>query len=207
MRILAVDTSSKIRIGLKKDEDIFEISYVGARKHAEILHVLIKEILERNELSVKDLDVVGVGIGPGGLTGLRVGIATIIGMVAPFRIPVAPLVSFEMAAKSCPSDGVILVAKKARKGYSYCAVYSKEDDKLDIIKEPSVLADKEMEIVVSEIKPSIFIKDDVFISPRTLVEESERMLKEKKIIQHDEVEPLYLQKSIAELNFEKRKGG
>ncbi|MCD6550971.1 tRNA (adenosine(37)-N6)-threonylcarbamoyltransferase complex dimerization subunit type 1 TsaB [Thermotoga sp.] len=207
MVVLAVDTSQRIRVGLKKDEDVFEISYAGQRKHAEVLPVLIEKLLKENGISAKDLSVVGIGIGPGTLTGLRVGIATIVGIVAPFDVPIAPLNSFEMAAKSLSIDGTVLVSKRARKGYRYCAVYSKKNDSLEVIREPFVFSDEEVQKILSETRPSVVLEEEIFISPKVLVEEAEKMLKEGKLVHYYEIEPLYLQKSIAELNWEKRKGG
>ncbi|KHC90680.1 hypothetical protein Mc24_07113 [Thermotoga sp. Mc24] len=206
MNVLALDSSQKIRVGLKKGEDLFEISYTGEKKHAEILPVILEKLLDEMGLKVKDLDVVGVGIGPGGLTGLRVGIATVVGLVSPYDIPVAPLNSFEMAAKSCPIDGVVLVARRARKGYHYCAVYLKGEG-LNLLKKPSVVSDDELEEITKEFSPKIILKDYIFISPAVLVEESESLFREKKTIHYYEIEPLYLQKSIAELNWEKKKRG
>lgn len=206
MNVLALDTSQRIRVGLRKGEDLFEISYTGEKKHAEILPVVVKKLLDELDFKVMDLDVVGVGIGPGGLTGLRVGIATVIGLVSPYDIPVAPLNSFEMAAKSCPVSGVVLVVRRARKGYHYCAVYLK-DENLNLLKEPSVVSDEELEEITKEFSPKIVLKDDILISPAVLVEESERLFREKKTIHYYEIEPLYLQKSIAELNWEKKKRG
>ncbi|PLV56976.1 tRNA (adenosine(37)-N6)-threonylcarbamoyltransferase complex dimerization subunit type 1 TsaB [Thermotoga sp. SG1] len=207
MIVLALDTSQRIRVGLKRDEDVIEVSYTGQKKHAEVLPVLIERLLSENSISVKDLSAVGVGIGPGTLTGLRVGIATIIGITAPFDIPVVPLNSFEMAVKSLPIDGTVLVSRRARKGYRYFAVYSKQGDLLNTIKEPSVFSDEEVQKILSETKPSAVLEEEIFISPKVLVEETEKAFKEGRFVHYYEIEPLYLQKSIAELNWERKRGG
>lgn len=208
MNVLALDTSTeRISVAIKRGEDVYGVCFLGKRKHVEVLPKLIEVVLERADLRADELNVVGVGIGPGSLTGLRVGIATAVGLVAPFDTPVVTLVSFEMAAKSLPTDGVIVVSRKAREGFRYFAAYEKRGNELSVVKPPCVDSVHVYGDFLEKVRPSAILEDEYTISPFVLVEETEKAFNEGKAIHYFQIEPLYLQKSIAEMNLEKKKGG
>ena len=55
--------------------------------HSQKLHSLISELMEKNNISFKDLDAVAVGIGPGSYTGLRIGLSAAKGICYALDIP------------------------------------------------------------------------------------------------------------------------
>ena len=55
--------------------------------HSQKLHSFISELMEKNNISFKDLNAVAVGIGPGSYTGLRIGVATAKGICHALNIP------------------------------------------------------------------------------------------------------------------------
>jgi tRNA threonylcarbamoyl adenosine modification protein YeaZ len=57
-------------------EIVAERLYNDPRRHGEVITLLIDEAVDAAGLTVSDLDAVGVGVGPGAFTGLRVGIVT-----------------------------------------------------------------------------------------------------------------------------------
>ena len=76
--ILNIETSSKnCSVCLSSNGELIssfdseDITY----KHSELLTSSIQNILNENNLSVKDLSAVSVGIGPGSFTGLRIGLS------------------------------------------------------------------------------------------------------------------------------------
>ncbi|RZP29044.1 tRNA (adenosine(37)-N6)-threonylcarbamoyltransferase complex dimerization subunit type 1 TsaB [bacterium] len=78
MSILTIDTSTKsgsISIWLSSEESV---DLVGdpSITHGERLPSDIANVLERGKIGLADIEIFGVGIGPGSFTGLRVGIAT-----------------------------------------------------------------------------------------------------------------------------------
>lgn len=62
---------------LSIDNKVYTKIEGGAKKHNEILLPLIEEVLKENNITLKDIDELGVVVGPGSFTGIRVGIATI----------------------------------------------------------------------------------------------------------------------------------
>jgi tRNA threonylcarbamoyladenosine biosynthesis protein TsaB len=77
-----------------------------------VLLPAIADLLEGVEL----LDAVAVSIGPGGFTGLRVGVATALGIAVSRGVPVVCVSSLEARAAMCEADKVLalLDARKSR---------------------------------------------------------------------------------------------
>ncbi|QED30165.1 tRNA (adenosine(37)-N6)-threonylcarbamoyltransferase complex dimerization subunit type 1 TsaB [Microvenator marinus] len=75
--VLALDTSSKIQtIALVRGQNLLERrQHLANNNHAASLLKNISQTLESHGLSVADLDLISVGLGPGSFTGLRVGLA------------------------------------------------------------------------------------------------------------------------------------
>ena len=82
MLILALDTTTRGgSLALLKDGHLLEL-FAGdpARTHATRLPGDILDCLARHELTLGEIDLYGVAVGPGSFTGLRIGIATIQGL-------------------------------------------------------------------------------------------------------------------------------
>ena len=91
MRILAIDTSSPICSVaiLENDNLIDEINLDDGRTHSENLMPLIDSILKRNNLDIKNIEMISCCVGPGSFTGIRIGVATIKPMAEVLNIKVA----------------------------------------------------------------------------------------------------------------------
>ncbi|MCK6507010.1 tRNA (adenosine(37)-N6)-threonylcarbamoyltransferase complex dimerization subunit type 1 TsaB [Myxococcota bacterium] len=78
------------------------------------------------------LDRVAVTVGPGAFTGLRVGVATALGLALSRGLPVAPVDALLARACRVPPDpadpGPILALLDARKGRVYAAAFAPTDD-------------------------------------------------------------------------------
>ena len=101
--ILNIETSSmncsvslSIEGNLLSNFDIEEDKY----RHSELLTTSIKDILDQNNYSVKDLSAVAVGIGPGSFTGLRIGFSVAKGLCYPHNIKLIGISSLKILANS-----------------------------------------------------------------------------------------------------------
>ena len=99
MNILAMDTSSdKLLLAVLKGNKMF-ISQKREGKYMETLLPLIDELLAEAELKLKDLNTIGVVVGPGSFTGIRIGVATVKGFLQVFKnIKVAAINSLDLLA-------------------------------------------------------------------------------------------------------------
>jgi tRNA threonylcarbamoyladenosine biosynthesis protein TsaB len=89
----------------------------GARPaHASRLLALIEEVLEDGWDAVERI---AVGVGPGGFTGLRIGIATARALAQARDLPLVGVSS--LAALAGPHDGVVTAVIDARRGEVFAA--------------------------------------------------------------------------------------
>ncbi len=78
MNKLVINTATnELFIAVNKGGEIFSVSINTKMHHNETMLTEIDALLNRNQLTIKDINEFGVVIGPGSFTGIRVGIATI----------------------------------------------------------------------------------------------------------------------------------
>ena len=76
-----IETSTDIcSVSLSNDNEIIDSRENQSRNHASTLGLFIQELLEGNNMKVKDLSGVAASKGPGSYTGLRIGTSTAKGM-------------------------------------------------------------------------------------------------------------------------------
>jgi len=68
--------------------------------HAEALHQMMQDLLDRNNLKPSDLNGIAVGIGPGSYTGLRIGVTAAKGLGYALNIGVIPITTGELLVNS-----------------------------------------------------------------------------------------------------------
>lgn len=127
MLILALDTALKscsvaIMNGGKALADLNERLEKG---HAERLAPMAIEALAEARVAVKDLDRVGVVIGPGGFAGVRVGVAFARGLALGTGLDVVGVTSLAALAGAVQGVAETLIAPviDARRGQVYAALY------------------------------------------------------------------------------------
>jgi tRNA threonylcarbamoyladenosine biosynthesis protein TsaB len=93
------------------------------RGHQERLAPLVAELLLEAGVKAKDLDRVGVTVGPGSFTGLRVGLAFAKGLGAALDRPVVGIGALEALAASVSGPGVTVAVIDARREQIYLQAF------------------------------------------------------------------------------------
>ncbi|MGI5873475.1 MAG: tRNA (adenosine(37)-N6)-threonylcarbamoyltransferase complex dimerization subunit type 1 TsaB [Bacillota bacterium] len=136
MNILAFDCSSKtMAAAIGSGETVLAAAFSDEnRNHAPYLMPMIHRLLEETGLKMRDIDLLGVTVGPGSFTGLRIGIATAKGFADLLGIPVAPLCSIDVLAENYREHrGILVPVLDARKNQVYAAVYDNREGKMEKI--------------------------------------------------------------------------
>jgi len=94
--------------------------------HSQKLHSFISELMEKNNISFKDLDAVAVGIGPGSYTGLRIGLSAAKGICYALDIPLISVSSLENMVSNIQFEGVIISTIDARRDEVYSCIFDKD---------------------------------------------------------------------------------
>jgi len=126
MLILTIETSTPVeRVAVVRDGRVLaEFSETVARGHTEKLLGAVESVLSRSSVRAGDLEAIGVSIGPGRFSGLRVGLATAKGLAAASRVPVVPVETLAALAESAkPRAGLVCPMLDARKGEVYGALF------------------------------------------------------------------------------------
>lgn len=126
MILLALDTTSAVATAaLFQDGRLLdERAADSAKKHAETALPLIDELLEANGVSISDVDVFAVDIGPGSFTGVRIGVSLVNALAFATEkkiVPVNALLSLYTAANEPERPVCALI--DARNTNVYAALY------------------------------------------------------------------------------------
>jgi tRNA threonylcarbamoyladenosine biosynthesis protein TsaB len=129
MSILGIDTSTAAVAVcvLRDDGEAFETepspeSLAGPPLHGPELLRAVDDCLGRSELGWGGIDTVAVGVGPGGFTGLRIGVATARGIAVSRGLELRPVSSLAALAHGA-GEPLVLPLIDARRGEVYGALY------------------------------------------------------------------------------------
>ena len=126
LNILVIDTSSGLcSVGIKyNDKKIYKTIDEG-RTHSETLLPLIDEVLKGNNISLGDINVLGVVVGPGSFTGIRIGISSIKAISLAKNISVVEITSTEVLSRNIVEDSDIKIGIiDARNDQIYAGIYN-----------------------------------------------------------------------------------
>jgi tRNA threonylcarbamoyladenosine biosynthesis protein TsaB len=93
------------------------------RGHQERLAPLVQEMLQASDLTFADIDRVGVTVGPGSFTGLRVGLAFAKGLGLALGKPCVGVGGLEALAASAPGPGLTAALIDAKRGQVYLQAF------------------------------------------------------------------------------------
>lgn len=141
MNILAIDTSLDccavaVKVGDSEDS-IFADSKKISEGHAEQLPKILESVLSRSGLEIREIDRLGVTIGPGSFTGMRVGIAMAKGIAFVLKVPVVGISTLEAIAgealKTIEENPVMVIQEANRNEYYVQQFNSDGSSKTDIM--------------------------------------------------------------------------
>lgn len=138
MLVLALDTATPaVTAGLLRlppvgvPEILAERVTVGARAHGELLMPSVCSVLASAGVSMRDLDAVVCGVGPGPFTGLRVGMVTAAALGDALGVLVYPVGSLDAIACRAGAGSPLLVITDARRREVYWACYDSSGARVD----------------------------------------------------------------------------
>jgi tRNA threonylcarbamoyladenosine biosynthesis protein TsaB len=95
--------------------------------HAAQLLPLAHAILDRAGLTFADVERIGVGVGPGTFTGLRIGVATARALAQGTGAQTVAVSTLHALATAAGHDGPVLAVLDARRGEAFAAAYDHDD--------------------------------------------------------------------------------
>jgi tRNA threonylcarbamoyl adenosine modification protein YeaZ len=152
--VLAVDTATPAVtagvVELTADAVLMRAARVehDARKHAELLMPAVQAVCADAGTTLRGIDAVVVGVGPGPFTGLRVGMVTAAALGDALGVPVHGVCSLDAIAVDAAGEGPLLVVTDARRREVYWAAYDAAGTRVDgpHVQGPAALADRAREL-------------------------------------------------------------
>lgn len=128
MKILYLETSSKnCSVAISDNEKLLCLTEEVSEnyKQSESLHTFVEWALEGAEISLKDIEAVSLGRGPGSYTGLRIGASSAKGFCFGLKIPLIAVNSMESMIEPFLDKNYdfIIPLVDARRMEVYTAVY------------------------------------------------------------------------------------
>ena len=166
MLILAFDTCfNKSYLALCNDNKVIEskiIENTDSNYHSAFLISSVRDILKNNNLFVRDIDIIGVNIGPGSFTGIRAGITIARVLAQQFNIKIIPVTSLNILSYLNKTDKPTVTVLDARKNKVYYAKYKEKNT----ITEPLLIMKDELsgkitnnDYVISDLSIHEYLKE------------------------------------------------
>ena len=128
MKLLVLDTSTEwCSAALWLDGQIQARRVLAEQRHSSLLLPMVDELLREAAISLRQLDGIGYGAGPGSFTGLRIACAVTQGLAFGADLPVAGVSTLESIAGQTGADRVLTVLD-ARMAEVYWAAYERNGD-------------------------------------------------------------------------------
>ncbi len=143
MRILALDTSTEyLSVALRVDGDTASRDLHAGQQHSERLLPLVQALLAEAGVSLRQLDCIAFGQGPGTFTGLRIGCGVAQGLAFGAGLPVAP-VSTLLALAQGSGEVRVVACLDARMGEVYHAAFVRQGAQWATVHPPSLCHPKD----------------------------------------------------------------
>ena len=231
MLVLGIDTATPaVGCAIGGHEGVLA-SFTAARgrRHAETLVPAIDHLRRSVGIELDELGAIAVDVGPGLFTGLRVGVATAKAMASALRVPVVGVSSLDLVGFPVRfSPRLIASVVDARRGEVFFAFYRQVPGGLQRVSDPRVGSTDELtaELLASG-EECLAVGDGArryadalyelttvevadaglqFPSAASLVQLAHARALREEFVNPWEVEPVYLRKADAEINWSVRTG-
>lgn len=234
MRILGIDSSScAATVALLKDDKLESEIFLNHKlQHSVILLPMVERLLKMVEITIDDIDAVAVSGGPGSFTGLRIGVAAAKGIAQGGNKRFIGISSLDaMAFQQVGFSGVICPIMDALRDNVYTAFYTWQGGELFKIKDFDALhIDELLDELCKRNENIMFCGEAVLIHRERIIESlkekasfapastnmpraasvAELAMKRIKNGEEDDIRtyaPIYIRKSQAEREYEKKQEG
>jgi tRNA threonylcarbamoyladenosine biosynthesis protein TsaB len=133
MKVLGIDTSSQAAsIAIMDDQKLIAEYTINTKKtHSQKLMIMIEEMFKLSDMKIDEIDLIGVCIGPGSFTGLRIGMSTAKAIAHVRNIPIVGVNSLESLAFNMSfSKYTICPIIDAQRNQVYTNSYTWENNEL-----------------------------------------------------------------------------
>ena len=165
MNILAIDSSAAVAsVALLHDTTVLgEYFLDNGNTHSETILPMTESLLSRLSLSVDDIDLFAVSIGPGSFTGLRIGVSTVKGLAFGRNTPCAGVSTLEALAYNLQGfSGILCPVMDARRGQVFTALFRSDGNKIERLLPDSAMDLSELDELLASYQEPIYLSGDAY---------------------------------------------
>jgi len=150
MKLLALDTSTEyLSLALWQDGELLVREMLAGQEHSSLILPMLKALLDEAGVSLRELDGIAFGQGPGSFTGLRIGCGVAQGLAVGLGLKVVGVCTLEALAEQAGKDNVI-ACLDARMCEVYHAVYQRTDSGWQALHAPGLYRPEQVPAVAGE---------------------------------------------------------
>ena len=150
MKLLALDTATEAcSAAIYIDGEITQNYQLAPKEHTRLILAMIEGLLVDAGISIKQLDALAFGRGPGSFTGVRISTGVVQGMAYGADLPVVPVSTLASIAQSVHDDHqaeFVLTAIDARMDAVYWGEYQLESGLMRLRGEEQVVAPEQVPV-------------------------------------------------------------
>lgn len=162
--ILAVETAAgACSVALSNGSEMYTRYSEQARAHSQLTMGMVDEVLAESGCNVRDIDGLGVTIGPGSFTGLRIGFSIIQGLAFAMGLSVAPvstlktMVATYRRGRDDVKKSVYLAVLDARMGQFAVGIYRWNGERLSTERHDCLLSASAVHALINQLRPTALI--------------------------------------------------
>ncbi|HLD84858.1 MAG TPA: tRNA (adenosine(37)-N6)-threonylcarbamoyltransferase complex dimerization subunit type 1 TsaB [Coxiellaceae bacterium] len=219
--ILTFDTATHAcSAALDTGERQFSQFEIAPRQHAQLLLPMIKKLFDDAGVQLKQLKVIGFGMGPGSFMGVRLATATAQGLAFGLQIPVIPISTLQTVAQTAyEKTGAKKVAAgwDARMNEIYWGVYAVDDKNLmqpvieDQLSQPTLIDVPADAVLVgnawsvyrdqlSRETRALSREENIYPEAKIMLSITREKYNNGKVVSPDVVRPHYIREKVAQPN-------
>ena len=231
MLVLGIESATtQVGVAIGGHEGVLASAHSARdRRHAEMLTPQIEFVCRQARVDIGEVGVVAVDVGPGLFTGLRVGLASAKVIAQALAVPMIGVSSLDLAAFPVRySHKLIASCLDARRGEIFSALYRPVPGGIQRVSDPAVYEPEELQSELLAAGEDVLLVGDgahryadvlasgrdvelagadlAYPSARALVELAHPRAIREEFVTVNEIEPLYLRRPDAEINWSTRRG-
>ena len=152
--ILLLDSSDQnLSVGIAKDNEvIYRSSFYAWQRQSEYMIPEIEKALKEVDITLKEIDEIALGIGPGSYTGIRIPLSIAKTLNALFNTPIKALSSLRIMGTSSEK---YIALMNARSNRSYIGIYDLGEV---VLKDQVVTNEEVLDIIEKYLKEGYVLK-------------------------------------------------
>jgi len=185
--ILALDTSSNTAsLAVSRGARLLKSVRAGSNEKHERLWSDIQALLSELTMTIREIDAFAVCVGPGSFTGLRIGMAAVMGFSMPHNKPIIAVTSLEAAAFAARPARLVCSMVSAYRGEFYSQLFSFDGEGVPVPQNDPMISTLETALERVDGASEVVFAGDVASLPDVVLGKSESGAELKRSIKQSD---------------------